>query len=127
PTASFTFSPTNPLVNQTVQFNGGAPTAATGRTIVTYKWDFGDGSADGSGVTPQHSYTVDRVYTVVLTVTDDVGHTGVTSQTVTVSQPPPTASFTISPTDPAVNQTVQFNGQGSTAAAGRTITTYEWD
>lgn len=36
-------------------------------------------------------------------------------------------SFTVSPTNPRVNQLAQFDGSASTVAAGRTITGYAWD
>src|SRR2546423_5780005 len=37
--ARFTFSPTNPTINQDVSFNGASSTVSNG----TYAWDFGDG------------------------------------------------------------------------------------
>ena len=85
PTASFVFSPTDPRVNQAVNFNGSASTAASGRRIVTYRWDFGDGAqTETSGPTASHTYTLARTYTVTLTVVDDTGRTGTTSQEVTI-------------------------------------------
>ena len=53
-------------------------------TVQSYAWDFGDGSA-GTGATPQHAYTGAGTYTVKLTVTDDRGGTGTTSQQVKVA------------------------------------------
>ncbi len=44
----------------------------TDGSIVSYSWDFGDG-ANGSGVTPSHSYAAAGTYTVNLTVTDNDG------------------------------------------------------
>ena len=41
-------------------------------SIVSYSWDFGDGST-GEGVSPQHIYPSDGNYTVNLTVTDSNG------------------------------------------------------
>ena len=41
--------------------------------IVTYLWDFGDGSAPVEGVTASHTYPDYGVYTVTLTVTDNDG------------------------------------------------------
>ena len=92
PTASFTFSPTDPLPGTTVNFNASASRAAPGRTIVSYRWDFGDGSAAGSGVQVSHPYPLLGNYTVTLVVTDDAGRTGVASQTVPVQFPDETAS-----------------------------------
>jgi PKD repeat protein len=86
PTASFTFSPTDPVPGSTVNFNGSGSRAAPGRTIVSYAWDFGDGTS-GSGVQASHRYPVLGSYTVTLVVTDDAGRTGVASQTVPIKFP----------------------------------------
>jgi PKD repeat protein len=128
PTASFVFSPSAPGVNQAIVFNASESRASTGRTIVRYDWNFGSG-APQSGVTVTKSYDVTGTYNVVLTVTDDVGQTDTESNTVTVSSgttQSPTAAFNFSPSQPAVNQPVFFNGSASTGGAG-TITSYSWD
>ena len=53
-------------------------------TIVSWDWDFGDG-ASSTAQNPSHSYAANGTYTVMLTVTDDMGGTGSTSQSVTVN------------------------------------------
>ncbi len=129
PSASFTFSPQQPTVNQTVNFDGSASTAPTGRTIVTYEWNFGDGSPLAFGVRVSHAYTTAGDYNVVLTVTDSLGARASTTNRVSVTSPSaaaPTAAFTVSPTRPVVGQNVNFDATQSTAPAGRTLTTYEW-
>ena len=86
PTAEFVFSPTDPLTNQAVNFNASASVATAGRRIVSYTWDFGDGTplvTSGVAIT-SHGYGVPRTYTVTLTVTDDIGRTGTISKTVAV-------------------------------------------
>jgi MYXO-CTERM domain-containing protein len=40
---------------------------------LTYRWDFGDGSAPASGAEATHAYADDGTYTVKVTVTDDAG------------------------------------------------------
>ncbi len=47
----------------------------TDGTIVSYVWDFGDGSS-GSGETATHIYNAQGTYTATLTVTDNNGLTG---------------------------------------------------
>jgi hypothetical protein len=82
PTANFEFSPQNPALHEKVFFNAGLSTAPAGRRIVSYSWDFGDGTF-GSGETTSHpGYSQAREYKVVLTVTDDTGKKGTIAQSV---------------------------------------------
>jgi PKD repeat protein len=81
--ASFVFSPLTPEVLQIVNFNASGSKPGTGRTIVRYSWDFGDG-VEKTGVTTTHDFTPSGVYLVTLTVTDDLGQPTTSSQTVTV-------------------------------------------
>ena len=87
PTASFTHSATG----LSVDFDASASTDSDG-TIVTYAWDFGDGNT-GSGVTASHTYAVDGTYAVQLTVTDNGGATGASSQNISVSDGSGTGAF----------------------------------
>jgi len=52
--------------------------------IVSRSWSFGDGSS-GSGVSPSNTYAAGGTFTVILTVTDDSGETGIASASVTVT------------------------------------------
>jgi PKD repeat protein len=81
--ASFVFSPLTPEALQDVYFNASGSKPGTGRTIVSYDWDFGDGMKK-SGVTTTHDFTPSGVYLVTLTVTDDRGDKATNAQTVTV-------------------------------------------
>jgi PKD repeat protein len=84
PTVSlFAFTPQTPEVLQTVNFDGSLSTPGSGRTIVKYDWDFGDGEVK-TGVKTTHDYTVSGVYLVTLRVTDDSGKVERSSQPVTV-------------------------------------------
>lgn len=87
PLAKFTFSPTAPRTGSAVSFNAAQTTAALGRTIVGYEWDFGDGTPHAAGITPFHTYALPGTYTVTLIVTDSAGQTNATSLGVTVVVP----------------------------------------
>ena len=88
PTAAFTATPTD----LAVAFNASGSGDPDG-SIATYAWTFGDGAtATTASPTTAHTYAAGGTYTVSLTVTDDDGGTGSTSQPVTVvaEEPPPT-------------------------------------
>lgn len=87
----FTFSPTDPTPGQQVFFNASASKAAPGRTLVSYFWDFGDGTT-GTGVNESHIFSDTGTYKVTLKVTDDVGAFG--QKTADVAVAPRTAPGT---------------------------------
>jgi len=60
-------------VNISIMFNGSGSYDPDG-TIISYFWEFGDG-ANGTGVTPIHTYTKNGTYNVTLTVTDNSSRT----------------------------------------------------
>ncbi|CAD7769060.1 Periplasmic copper-binding protein (NosD) [Candidatus Methanoperedenaceae archaeon GB37] len=71
PTASFTHTPENPVINQSITFNASSSYDPDG-TIVSYEWDFGDGNVTKTTEeTINHSYSEAGRYTVNLTVTDN--------------------------------------------------------
>jgi len=87
PKAAFTYTPHplehpgRPIVGETVTFNATASydpdqfyKGQPGTGIVSYEWDFGDGT-NSSGVTTTHVYDENDTYYVTLTVTDDDGET----------------------------------------------------
>ena len=124
PKADFAFSPSSPSVNQQVFFNAAASTAAAGRTIVRYDWDYGSGRQD-SGMMVWQIWTQPGTYNVTLTVTDDAGNKGTTSKSVAVGSGGLVATFTYLPAAPAGGDKVYFDGSGSTSPIG--IATYSWD
>jgi PKD repeat protein len=127
PTASFTFSPNAPNVNQTVFYDASASKAAAGRSIVDYFWHFGDGG-EKHGQTTSNTFPNAQAYTVTLTVTDSAGQTGTSSQTITVGTAnKPTARFAFSPTQPGVNAQVNFDATLSTSLPNRPIVSYDWN
>lgn len=84
PNASFTFSQLVPASAHTVRFDPSGSSAIEGRTIVSYRWDFGDGSANSTAATPTHVYAGAGSFNVTLTVTDNIGKTDGVTNTVAV-------------------------------------------
>jgi hypothetical protein len=83
PHASFTASPTA-TVGHPVSFDASA-SAAPGGTIVSYRWDFGDGQTQISTTpTISHIYGASGVRTVTLTVTGSNGVSASSRETITV-------------------------------------------
>ena len=85
PTAGFTSDPsvlTFAYPPVTIAFNAGSSSDPDG-TILSYHWDFGDGSA-AIGVTTSHTYTNPGKYILILTVVDDHGARASTVATVRV-------------------------------------------
>ena len=105
-------------------FDATAATAATGRTLTSFSWEFGDGTgASGSMVT--HKFTGVGSFVVTLTVTDDAGSKTKNTQTLAVGTPAsePSAEFT-----PSKNGlTVTVNASASKPGTGATIVNYKID
>jgi PKD repeat protein len=98
-------------------------------TIVSYAWNFGDGTT-GTGATTSHTYnpTATTSFNVMLTVTDNSGSTGTTSQsvsvTVTVLVNPPVvtiASIAPNPANVAQMVTVTFSVTSTVPITGISV------
>jgi len=99
-TTDFNYKPTQTTVDTTVTFAA----AATGGTgPYTFGWDLGDAST-ATGTNIDHTYMKASNYTVVLTTTDYLGDTTISSKTVsinpasTIQPPPPTQPPSKQPT-----------------------------
>jgi PKD repeat protein len=118
PVADFSFTCTE----LDCSFDGSASTDPDGN-IVSYDWDFGDGSTV-TGATTAHTYATGGSYTVTLRVTDDAGEVDSVSQTVSVAavtNQTPVADFSFACTD----LTCDFDASASTDDGS--ITSYAWD
>jgi subtilisin family serine protease len=85
PTAAFTYT----VDELTVAFTD--QSSDPDGWIVSWAWTFGDGNAS-TAQNPTHTYGTDGTYSVTLTVTDNEGATGTTTQNVQVAaevDPPP--------------------------------------
>jgi len=126
PIANFTYTPEYPYVGDMVTFNASSSSANNG-TIVSYVWDFGDGSPLINETDPitTHVYTKAENFTVTLTITDNNGLTSAVTRPITVLKTP-VAIFTYSPTFPETFVAVTFNASESYDSNGH-IVSYVWD
>ena len=101
----------------------GTGSSDTDGQVVSYAWDFGDGTTSTSA-SPVHTYTGAGSYTVSLTVTDDQGSTGSAQRAVTVAVPntAPMAQFTSS----SASLAASFDGSASSDSDG-TVAGYAWN
>ena len=74
--------PYTTLKNSVLSFSAAGSTFPTG-DVVTFLWDFGDGTA-GTGIAPAHTYTQAGSFTATLIVTDPYGANSVSTAQVTV-------------------------------------------
>ena len=120
----FTFSPSPPPTNVDIFFNATSATAATGRTIVSYSWEFGDGTG-ASGPIVSHKFAGAGNFVVTLTVTDDAGSKTQNSQTLNVgtAASEPSADFSTT----VAGRTVTVNASASKPGTGATIVNYKFD
>ena len=118
PTASFSGTPTSGTAPLTVSFSDASSGAVTG-----WSWDFGDG-ATSTAQNPSHVFGATGTYTVSLTVTGPGGSDTLTrpGYIVVSNNPPPTASFTGTPTSGTIPLVVNF-----TDASTGSITGWSWD
>ena len=121
PLANFSFS-SNGCLTDSVHFTGTANTG--GRNVLSYSWDFGDGST-ASTQNAVHLYQSANSYSVKYSVITDIG---CFSDTIRQSVPisiPPVANFSVS-TPACENKMLSFTDQSS-ASSGPPITKWTWN
>ncbi|MHA2428042.1 MAG: PKD domain-containing protein, partial [Candidatus Hermodarchaeia archaeon] len=106
PEASFTYSPSTDLSIFTLISFSDTSTDLDG-TVLSWTWDFGDNTTSDTQ-TPTHMYADKGSYVVTLTVTDNDGYVDNSSQSIIITNLPPTAAFTYSPDLPVVDQDITF-------------------
>lgn len=95
PHAVITTDTTSGQAPLTVHFDASQSNDSDG-SIVSYSWDFGDGSSSKTSVSPAHTYSATGSFQASLTVTDDQGATASAHTTIsTVSTPGDTRVYKI--------------------------------
>ncbi|WP_024480890.1 PKD domain-containing protein [Cellulophaga baltica] len=132
PTAVATSDIITGEVSLDVQFTGDTSTDPNDGDVLTYAWDFGDGTT-ATTANPPHSFTTVGTYNVTLTVTDN-GTPALSSSevslTITVTAPAnqaPTAIATSDVTSGEASLDVQFTGDTSTDPDAGDVLMYAWD
>ncbi|WP_282133519.1 PKD domain-containing protein [Cellulophaga baltica] len=115
-----------------VQFTGDTSSDPDAGDVLTYTWDFGDGTT-ATTANPSHTFTTAGTYDVTLTVTDN-GTPALSSSevtiTITVTAPAnqaPTAVASSDVTSGEASLAVQFTGDTSSDPDTGDILTYAWD
>jgi PKD repeat protein len=102
PKAEFTWSPRSYylFIGQTVTFNASESYHPLGGAIISYKWDFGDGTMEEitSSAITSHIYSSLGTAKVVLNVTDYGGFWDSTSITLYIVESPPNPYVAVEPT-----------------------------
>jgi PKD repeat protein len=123
PTADFTIDPNPAVTNQQICFD--ATSSSDDGRVVSWDWDFGDGSRS-SGEVVCHSYRRVGNYQVTLTVKDNDQNCDHLTQFVDVNTPePPTCSITANPTNPDIGETVTF--QATATSPNGNVVRYTWN
>ncbi|OFY85935.1 MAG: hypothetical protein A3F72_16190 [Bacteroidetes bacterium RIFCSPLOWO2_12_FULL_35_15] len=118
PSPSFTLD-TFACRGDLLTFNATA-TSAVGPGVI-YSWNFGDGT-NGNGLIVTHSYALDNLYAVTLTVTDKNGCDSSLTQTVLIQKP--VAGFK----DTVLLEGCGFaNIQFTDTSAGTSINSWQWN
>lgn len=131
PEASFTYTPLQPKVDETVTFNA-SESRPNGGTLQNYVWDFGDGNgvAEADPIA-SHAYSAQGNYSVTLIVVDSEGLWDAQAQSIRVYPASPStfgypkASFSYSPIEPLQSEAVTFNASSSSDSDG-SIVKYTW-
>ena len=87
PVADYVYSPDHSRPDEVVNFDATGSLDANGE-IVSYEWDFGDGST-ATGVVQKHRFDAAGEYSVKLTVIDDEGKTASRERKLIVINPEP--------------------------------------
>ena len=127
PVLSGVISTTIAEVGESITYDASASSDPDGE-IVSYLWDFGDGSVS-TDVAGEYAYTQSGMYTIVATVTDDRGATdqgSIDVEIVNAANQAPVAVIDVSSDNVEVDEAIIFDGSQSFDNDGD-IVSYLWN
>jgi large repetitive protein len=110
---------------QSAQFSATATDPGSIDTL-TYKWNFGDGTAAVTGQTVNHTFVDNGTYNAVLTVTDKDGGVSQQAIEIKVDNVAPTIASIVKPAQINEGQAVEFKATATDAGLNDTLT-YAWN
>ena len=126
PVAVANATPLNGAIPLMVTFTGDNSTDDV--AVVSYLWDFKDGSPTTNTTNPTHTFTVAGPYQVELTVEDAEGLTDTTTILITASTPGNDAPVAVASADPVSGTVpVQINFTGANSTDDVAVVSYLWD
>ena len=128
PISSFVYTPSAPVVDETVTFNASASYDVDGQ-IVSYAWDFGDQTnITETDTVTTHSYAFPGTYPVTLNITDNDGLTDVTTKSINIGKIHTSTSISTSSPSTFVGFRVNITGtlqdMYGNGLAGETVVLY---
>lgn len=123
PTPAATATPSLGLPPLAVTFSSAGSSDPEGAPL-TYRWDFGDGSAISTAANPGHTYAAEGNYDATLTVSDGT-NSSVATVVIRVGNQPPSATITANFTSGTPPLNVSFSSAGSVDPEGQPLT-YNW-
>ncbi|MBI4164084.1 MAG: PKD domain-containing protein [Candidatus Aenigmarchaeota archaeon] len=124
PVASFTFTPTSNIFENTTQVNFTDQSGFVIDQLATYLWDFGDGTIS-TLQNPTHTFVFNNTYQVRLNVTDSDGTTASFAQIITVLDNSPNIIGGEGPL--TINEGELATYTTDASSDPDTIVKYEWD
>ncbi len=123
--ASFTFKYDSTQANYTYLFTDHS--VSPGDTIISWSWNFGDGSPLATTQFPQHQYSTPGTYVAVLSVTTAQSFSSTVSELIDVSSSAPLCNADFSYFVDSTSGSQQLIGFTNESSSVDSILSYHWD
>lgn len=121
PIAAFTHTPATGALGAAIKFDAsGSHDPNTGASLTSYKWTFDDGSS-ASGAIVNHTFTTSGTHPVTLAVSDSLGVTGRTTQSVVVLAPGRITGISAKQVKRSAYLVVAVSGPGRVSFGSKTV------